>query len=301
MAVSRVDLADAASPERLVIEILKHEPDLPIPVPIEELSRQLDIVDITPLTTSGFEGGLITDVNKHSGIILYNQASPIKRRRFTIAHELAHFLIPSHISNAQGQFLCSQRDMFLLSAAEQDRRSRMEVDANRFASLILLPPPAFRADVNQHKDADIRQIIALSQRYQVSLEAVGRAYVKFRSDPVAVIVTQHDRVLRYYKDSQRFPFVTVAYDTPVPLFSLLRRRKHEQGIPSDIDETDAGVWVEVERGRRAPVLWEQVYVQRQGYALILLTLEQNEDDESDRDAERTAKERHRDRQARWQQ
>jgi Zn-dependent peptidase ImmA (M78 family) len=148
------------------------KPALPIPVPIEKLCRQLDIVDIRPLTTFGFEGGLITDVNKHSGIILYNEASHKKRRRFTIAHELAHFLMPSHVPSSDGQFLCSQRDMFLLSATEQDRRARMEVEANRFAGLILLPPPS---------NPDIRQLIAMSEKYQVSLEATGRAYVTYRT------------------------------------------------------------------------------------------------------------------------
>lgn len=299
MAIARIDLADAASPERIVIEILKHEPDLPIPVPIEDLCRKLDIVDITPLTTSGFEGGLITDVNKHSGIILYNQASPAKRRRFTIAHELAHFLMPSHVPGKDGQFLCSQRDMFLLSTSEQDRRSRMEFEANRFASLVLLPPPRFRLDVGRSKDPNLRHIIELSDKYQVSLEALGRAYVTYRNDPVALIVTQHGRVLRYYKDERRFPFVTIPYNSPVPHNSLLLRKMHQQGVPSDIDETNAGVWINVERGRQAPVLWEQVHVQQQGFALIMLALEQNEDDEYDRDADRTAKERYRDRQTRW--
>jgi Zn-dependent peptidase ImmA (M78 family) len=300
MPVSPIDLADVGSPERLVIEILKHEPALPIPVPIEKLCRQLDIVDIRPLTTFGFEGGLITDVNKHSGIILYNEASHKKRRRFTIAHELAHFLMPSHVPSSDGQFLCSQRDMFLLSATEQDRRARMEVEANRFAGLILLPPPSFRVDVGQSKDPDIRQLIAMSEKYQVSLEATGRAYVTYRNEPVAIIITQHGRVLRYYKEKQRFPFISVPYDSPVPHRSLLLRKKHEQGAPSDIDETDAGVWVNVERGHRAPVLWEQVYVQQQGFAVVMLTLEEIDGDtDSDRDAERTAKERFRDRQARW--
>jgi hypothetical protein len=72
--------------------------------------------------------------------------------------------------------------------------------------------------------------------------------------------------------------------------------------PSDIDETDAGVWVDVERGRRAPLLWEQIYLQQQGFAIIMLMLEEiDRDTDSDRDAERTAKERFRNQQARWRQ
>src|SRR5262245_42312034 len=198
MPVARIDLADAGSPDRLVIEILKHEPDLPIPVPIEILCGQLDIISIEPLTTAGFEGGLITNADKHSGIILYNQASPPKRRRFTIAHELGHFLIPSHLPDAQGRFLCSQGDMLLLPADEHDRRLRMEAEAKRCPSLSLLPPPSFRRDVNNYKskDPDLQQVVVLSGKYQVSMEAVSRAYVTYRSDPVAIMITQHGRVLR---------------------------------------------------------------------------------------------------------
>jgi Zn-dependent peptidase ImmA (M78 family) len=301
MAISRIDLADAASPDRLVIEILKHEPDLPIPVPIERLCSQLDIVNIHPLTTAGFEGGLITDPDKLSGIILYNEASPYKRRRFTIAHELLHFLAPSHVPDAQGRFMCSQADMLLLVPNEQDRRRRMEVEANRFASLILMPPASFRRDVNQSNDPDLKDIIALSGKYQVSFEAVSRAYATFRSDPVAILVTQHARVLRQYRDDRRFPYITVSNNMPVPEKSLLVRRSHPQGVPSNIDETDAGVWIDVQRGKRAPILYEQVYAQREGFALLMLSMEVSDEDIEDRDAERTSKERYRERLARWRE
>ena len=70
MQISRMDLADKGSPEGIVMAILKAEPNLPIPVPIEELCRRLDIVEIQALTTEGFEGGLLTDRERSSGIIL---------------------------------------------------------------------------------------------------------------------------------------------------------------------------------------------------------------------------------------
>src|SRR5262245_42102125 len=133
------------------------------------------------------------------------------------------------------------------------------------------------------------------------MDPVIRPYVSYRSDPVSIMITQHGRVLRCYKDERRFPFVTVANNSPVPRYSLLFRKTHHQGSPSNIDETDAGVWIEVQRGKRAPILYEQVHVQQQGFALIMLSLEQSNEEEEDRDAERTAKERYRERQARWRE
>jgi hypothetical protein len=48
MKVTRLDLDGTGSPVGLVTRILKIEKDLPIPVPIEELARQLDIEEIAP-------------------------------------------------------------------------------------------------------------------------------------------------------------------------------------------------------------------------------------------------------------
>jgi Zn-dependent peptidase ImmA (M78 family) len=300
MSVSRIDLADAATPDRLVLEILKHEPDLPIPVPVEALCHQLDISDIKPLQTAGYEGGLITDRDKRDGVILVNAHSPKKRRRFTTAHELCHFLMPSHVPSAGGQFLCSQEDMFRLSTKESDARSRMEVEANRFASRLLLPAPSFRVDVAKTKDPDLQQIGALSGRYDVSKEAVGRAYVEYRDEPVAMLVIKDGILLRPYFVATKFPFLSVSKGSPIPKQSLLLRRPHEVGTVSDLDETDAGVWIDVERGRRAPTLYEQVLSQQQGYALILLTVEKNGDDEENQeDEDRTSKQRYHDRINRW--
>lgn len=299
MAVSRMDLADAASPDRIVMEIFKHEPDLPIPVPIEALCRQLDISAVQPLQTAGYEGGLITDRDKCDGIILFNTNSPETRKRFTIAHELGHFLIPSHVPSADGQFLCSQQDMFRLSAGEQDKRQRMEVEANRFASRLLLPAKQFRVDVAASKDPDIQQVAALARQYNVSKEALGRAYAEFREEPTAILITKDGKLLRSYVPPTKFPFLSVRNGAPIPRQSLLWRRRHELGIASDLDETDAGVWIDIERGKRAPTLYEQVLPQQKGFAMILLTIELADEDDDDSDGDRTAKERLQHRQAQW--
>lgn len=174
MIVTRMDLdgKGAGSPEGLVTMILKAEKDLPIPVPIEELCLQLDIQEIKPLETEAFEGVLITDISRSSGIVLVNQNRPRQRQRFTIAHELGHFLIPMHIPNEEGKFLCSREDMQRLSAKEHDRRARMEVEANRFASLILIPPPYLRLQLKQCRMPDLQHIPRLARMFDVSKQAM---------------------------------------------------------------------------------------------------------------------------------
>jgi IrrE N-terminal-like domain len=95
-----MDLADCGSPEKLLAVILKHHPTWTAPVPVEELATAVNIVKITELEVDGFEGSLQTDAKKQRGVILYKAGTREERRRFTIAHELGHFLMPSHKGNS---------------------------------------------------------------------------------------------------------------------------------------------------------------------------------------------------------
>src|SRR5262249_30062940 len=110
------------------------------------------------------------------------------RRRFTIGHELGHFLIPTHTPGREGRFLCSMQHLLAMDKKAVDRRLRWEAEANRFASLILMPPPRFRVDANVGPDADLKQLLELARRYEVSNEACGGAYVDYRHEPVALLI-----------------------------------------------------------------------------------------------------------------
>ncbi|CAO4163161.1 hypothetical protein CLBKND_00091 [Methylorubrum aminovorans] len=98
MPISRMDFADAGSPEALVKRILQAEPNLPLPVPIKELCARLGILRIKNLNADEFEGGLVTDAKRSEGTILAKRGGE-PRRRFTIAHELGHFLMAHHVSD----------------------------------------------------------------------------------------------------------------------------------------------------------------------------------------------------------
>jgi Zn-dependent peptidase ImmA (M78 family) len=97
----RMKLADLGSPEALADCIIAHYPDIEIPIPLERIAQAVGIVDIVGHTTGSFEGVLVTNAAKSTGSIAYNEASRIERRRFTIAHEIGHFLIPWHGASAQ--------------------------------------------------------------------------------------------------------------------------------------------------------------------------------------------------------
>lgn len=296
MNISRLDLDGTGSPEGLVGKIFKALPDLPIPIPVEELARALDITDIDVLSTDGFEGGLITDACKSEGTILVNRHARRGRRRFTIGHELGHFLIPTHMPVKDGRFLCSREDMRRWSGSENNAYARMEVEANKFAAFLLMPPPKMRAAVGKFRDPNLAHIIEVARAFDVSKEPAARAYAQYHHHTIAIAVVKDGTLLRVYRNT-KFPKIGIADGSAVPKKSLFHYAATRGCELTDITQNGAELWLESDWGKRLPTLYEQVLYQQKGYALIMLWTESDSevDDESDPDENRTSKERLRNR------
>lgn len=291
MQVTRLDLDGTGSPEGLVTKILKAEPGLTYPIPIEDLARALDIMEIGELETQGFEGSLLMLEHRAAASILVNKDARGGRRRFTIGHELGHFLIPTHKPVKGDVFLCSRDDMRVWSTAEQGAYARMEVEANKFAALILMPPPLLRHYLERKGDPDLAHVLALHEDFDVSKDAAARAYAQFHSALIAVAVVHDGKILRVYRPP-KFPHLGAVEGQPVPRSSVYWRTRQSGKALTDIVEGQAGHWLESEWGKRLPVLYEQVLYQQMEYALVMLWPEFTEEDENyDPDEDRTSKQR----------
>jgi Zn-dependent peptidase ImmA (M78 family) len=299
MKVTRMDLDGTGSPTGLVTRILKIEKDLKIPVPIEELVKQLDIERIADLETQGFEGGLVTDAERSTGFILVNGEARNGRRRFTIGHELGHFLIMSHTPVEPGKFLCSRADMATWSAEQNNRHARMEAEANEFSALLLMPPPVLRKFISKESDPNLAHVPLVADHFCVSKEAAARSYARFHEQNIAIAVLKDGIVRRVHK-GPRFPWVTARYGKPAPEGSIAHRKDLTKRVASEIATTLPDNWIGVQFGQRAPEMFEQVYPQQNGYALLMLWIELPEIGEDfDPDEDRTSKERFQHRQSKW--
>jgi len=299
--VRRYDLDGTGSPEGLVTKILKAEPKLTYPIPIEELAAAFDIIEIQELETQAFEGGLLMAPHKANGIILVNKAARAGRRRFTIGHELGHFLIEMHKPVKGDRFLCSRDDMSTWSAAEQNIYAKMEVEANRFAALLLLPPPLLRPYLAKTGDPKIDVVLSLHEDFGVSKDAAARAYAQYHGEPIAMAIVHEGKLLRAYR-APKAPALCINQGDPVPKPSIYWRTRGTGAEITELVEVQAGQWLASEWGRKLPNLYEQVLHQQGGYAMILLWPEfENEDDEDfDPDEDRTSKQRLADRLAKSQ-
>lgn len=278
MEIDRIELADCGSPEKIIAEIMRQMPDMPIPVPIEELATAVGITDIHRLETAGFEGGLVTQPERASGVILVNNNGSTQRQRFTIGHELGHYLIIAHQPARAGQFTCSKADMAIREAGREDRAWRMEMEANRFSAGMLMPLMRFKPDMRNLGTPSLEHVFTLAERYNMSKEATALHYALHQDAVCAVIISKDEVVKRIYKPS-RFPFIDVRIGTRLPSTSLAARLA--SGRQSDWDDVSSGVWLNVEPGGRHQSLQEQAYRLHGGWLMTLLIHPGDEDEDED--------------------
>lgn len=270
MKIDRLDLDGVGSPAGLAARIHELEPALPTKVPVEELCRRFDIQSIDELETAGFEAALIMDELKASGAILVASGRRPERRRYSIAHELGHFLLPSHRPSAACGFECSLPDLLLMDPTNRDRRRRVEAEANRFAAHLLMPPDQVRAGIRQ-RGSSLESIVGMARDFGVSKEAMARSWVDAHREPVAALVMHRGRIIRRYRNED-FPWLPVGEGRP-PEGSLAADIQLARGSFSDVEDVEPDAWFSGRDAARTLSLSEQILGQSDGYALILLQAE----------------------------
>ncbi|TGE21061.1 ImmA/IrrE family metallo-endopeptidase [Hymenobacter metallicola] len=111
--------------------------------------------------------GMITKQGNGT-IILVKGSDPASRKRFTIAHELAHHFL--HLQDATGSFVDNTINLFReqFPDATPDADRARETEANRFAAALLMPEPLMRREFAHNPDIDY-----LAWRFGVSEQAMG--------------------------------------------------------------------------------------------------------------------------------
>ncbi|MEM0950331.1 MAG: ImmA/IrrE family metallo-endopeptidase [Pseudomonadota bacterium] len=274
MQLDRFDLADMHHPAVLArtIHKLMGKPDGAVRV--QDIAVALDISEVRLERFDGFEGMLLTDKVRSTGCILANSSKGHRRARFTITHELGHFLMERHQLSAATGFTCSAQDM--RETREGRQHLRQETQANQFAIELLAPEHLLKPLYST--DPDLRDAQRLRDHLDVSLEACVRRMVNRRDEPLAA-VWSYQGYVRYAVRAKAFPFVALSKRDPIPRLSSAHRAI-ANGQPgfTQFTEADPYPWT----GRSGFELYEQTRVAQNGHAVTLLWAELSEDDEEDR-------------------
>lgn len=273
MQLDRIDLADIHDPRRIAREVHLQLGRLEPPVRVTEIARALGIIEVKQSQFDGFEGMLLTDRVRSRGAILANTRHGAARARFTIAHELGHFLMEWHEFSGPAGFKCSAQDM--RETREGQREMRQEVEANRFAIELLAPPPL--VDPNFSDEPDLRDAQRLRGRLRISLEAAVRRMVDRHSQCLAAVWSA-DRRIRYVHRHKEFPWIKWSPRDPVPRKSLTFRvaSNGNRGF-TDWAEVHSIAWTDVIDIE----IWEQVRIGSNGHAVTLLWADIPDDDNED--------------------
>lgn len=265
-----MELEDHKTPSDVVEEILRQNPDLTYPTPLERFVELAGIESISELTTDGFEGMLITNAEKSRGAIMVKAGVSPRRRRFTVAHELGHFLLPWH---RQERFSCKSSDIKDSgnSRSNSIEQVNIEAEANAFASELLMPSLEFKRILAGFDMPALIDLADLSDTFDVSFEATVHRYKALSKNAVAFIFS-HNNVVRYWVKSQGMPYaLKVRKDQPLPMRSPSRRQGE---YISDWETVAAHMWFEPHQELVLPRhILEQTIYQSAGYKVTMLYLE----------------------------
>lgn len=158
--------------EKAAQKLLDEHGHASLPVAVDHLAERLGTEvryrkfdgDISGLLLRTDDGGVVLGVHaQHSRT----------RQRFTIAHELGHFVLhrgrPAIVEHLHRSAKVNFRDG--TSALANDRE---EIEANQFAAGLLMPRAAVEAEFNRHlgRESVERIVELLARRFEVSPQAM---------------------------------------------------------------------------------------------------------------------------------
>lgn len=282
-AIDMMELADIGQPTKIAHEIHRQLREqfgsVPRRMPLAALSTAVGIVGIKLFDDTNFEGTLV--VHEGRGAIGIRKGMRSGRHNFTLAHEIGHFLIPTHRFQRQ-EFLCEPADMRRVRAGNFGQLSqpeRIEVEANEFAAALVVPLREYGSERKTlGSGCDVAHIRQLAETFDVSQEVMAKIYV-MNADEKAAIVTSKDGVVQRVIPQPRFPFLGLRKGSPIPSaavthsFSALTANYSI----SELLEVPTAVWLE--ENDNVSAIYEQVVMQEEGWAMTLLIVDQREEDE----------------------
>ncbi|TFZ57131.1 ImmA/IrrE family metallo-endopeptidase [Methylorubrum sp. Q1] len=161
------------------------------PVDVEQLAREYSrataaddpIQDIVTEPLKGFEGALVPLRADPGGwLIVSNVLATPGRRRFTVAHEFAHWVLHRHLLPPEGIY-CSEEDVSRRNGED------IEKEADTFAAALLMPLHDLRRQIDPRAKPTLADLGALADRYGVSLMAATLRWLEITERRSLMVVS----------------------------------------------------------------------------------------------------------------
>lgn len=144
-------------------------------IKVENVARSLGITVRYESTSSDVSGALFRSAAKV--VVGVNPDHPLNRQRFTIAHEIGHFVLHrEHLHMDDTRAYSTEpgtTHRLLRDQVSSQATDPKEIEANRFAAALLMPAIMLKRSL-ESRDLPLKQkdIEDLAQEYEVSLQAM---------------------------------------------------------------------------------------------------------------------------------
>jgi IrrE N-terminal-like domain len=234
---------------------------------LEEMAASIGLT-ITEVNADSFDGALVRVVGVPRGMIAINaNIREQGRKRFTLAHEIGHYVLPGHSASGTA---C--RAMHL----EQwtPRIPQPELEANRFAAEILLPRVRIVNEVR--REPSLRIVREIAGKSQTSITAALYRVVELSTYPAAMVWSVQGR-RSWYKVGREFgravelgPIADQSY-----AFDCFQGRT----VPESPEPVPATAWLYEDHLTEGARVWEEsLFLPYYEAVLTLLLLRESVDD-----------------------
>jgi len=204
-------------------------------IDIEAIAFYLDaVVKYKPL--KGCEARIVGGNDK--AIITINSESMPQRNRFSIGHELGHWI--KHRGSIGN--LCKKESIIVNRASYKDRIVGKERIANNYASELLIPNYLIEKYIDKHS-VSFETVQALKNAFDVSYTAAAIRYINFCDYPVILACYHKNTGRKWFHRSKEVPkyfYPVKNVDASSPGFRKLNNSTKQR----QPNEVDANTWVD---------------------------------------------------------
>jgi Zn-dependent peptidase ImmA (M78 family) len=228
---------------------------------LAEIAEEIGI-EVLYRPAESFDGALLRIRDAQRGYIVINsRIREESRRRFTLAHEIGHFVLPGQ---QEVSAPCKQQRIENWDADLY----RPELEANRFAAEILMPRGLMAEFVQS--EPSLESIRSVAQLCGTSLTASAVRLITLTPHRAAVVWSQNQKIL-WSKLSEGF--VRWIRKGEVRENSFAAQCYRKQSVPDQLAPVPASAWLYEKGLQEGAQIWEQsVGLKNYGAVLSLLVI-----------------------------
>jgi Zn-dependent peptidase ImmA (M78 family) len=261
-----------------IAEKLVRDAGYSAPIDVFKVAADMDVVVQAKKDGAPGVSGMLIRKGNEFGIVYTTHIPSNGFQRFSIAHELGHLNLPGHPEQITktGEHI---------SYAGFGSRDVVELEADHFASGLLMPTAMYRSAIGRHPDG-FAGIEALADEFQTSLVASAIRYARLSHAAVAIIVSRGDQIDYCFSSEslRRLPgYIHPKKGLPLPKECATKYFNQDSSRISsaerDDDSTDSMTWFHTDDEYEA--VEELVGLGGYGRTLTVVTLEDDPEEEGD--------------------